>query len=486
MAVMMKVRIMLVSISLLVACPSANSVNEFEQWKQQQLNTFQDYKDERDREFTAFLEEHWHEIELMKGFVRDDRPKPPVIPVARPEPVKQVPDLIPVKPLPVIVTPEAPVPLEPIPVPAEEREGVPAGIDYFGRSITFYYDPALIISFPDRPDEKAISEFWSATSKQDYESLLTQLGRHKLALQLDDWGYAVLINRLAQQIYPASANRQALFGWFLLTKSGYKSRIAYDENKVYLLLATRQQIYDVTYFTYDNQRYYAVSFGGDAGKPGSAYTYDGHYPGAANTIDMTIRRRAAKASGAQQRSLTFEYGGTHYDIDASYDKAYVEYLDTYPQLDLGVYFESEVGATAESPLLQQLAKEIKGMNEQEAVNFLLRFVQTALKYKTDEMQFGKENYLFPEETIYYPYSDCEDRSVLFAWLIRRLLGLEIVGLSYPGHVATAVRLTQVVDGDYVTHNGRRYTVADPTYINATVGMTMPEYIDTKPDVITIN
>jgi len=201
---------------------------------------------------------------------------------------------------------------------------------------------------------------------------------------------------------------------------------------------------------------------------------------------MTIRRRAAKASGAQQRSLTFEYGGTHYDIDASYDKAYVEYLDTYPQLDLGVYFESEVGATAESPLLQQLAKEIKGMNEQEAVNFLLRFVQTALKYKTDEMQFGKENYLFPEETIYYPYSDCEDRSVLFAWLIRRLLGLEIVGLSYPGHVATAVRLTQVVDGDYVTHNGRRYTVADPTYINATVGMTMPEYIDTKPDVITIN
>lgn len=486
MAVMRKVRILLVSISLLVACPSANSVNEFEQWKQQQLDSFQDYRDERDREFTAFLKEHWREIELMKGFVRDDRPKPLVIPVARPEPVKPVPALKPVKPLPVIVTPEVPVSLEPLPVPADEREGASADIDYFGSAITIYYDPALIISFPGRPGEKAISEFWSETSKQDYEPLLTQLGRHKQEMQLDDWGYAVLINRLAQQVYPASDNRQALFGWFVLTKSGYKCRIAYDESSVYLLLAARQQIYDVTYFTYDNQRYYAVSFDGDVGKPGSAYTYDGHYPGAVNAMDMTIRTRAAKLPGAQQRSLTFEYGGTHYGVDASYDKAYVEYLDTYPQLDLGVYFESEVGATVESPLLQQLAKEIEGMNEQEAVNFLLRFVQTALKYKTDEMQFGKENYLFPEETIYYPYSDCEDRSVLFAWLIRRLLGLEMVALSYPGHIATAVSLTSAVDGDYVTHNGKRYTVADPTYINATVGMTMPEFIDAKPDVISIN
>jgi hypothetical protein len=148
-----------------------------------------------------------------------------------------------------------------------------------------------------------------------------------------------------------------------------------------------------------------------------------------------------------------------------------------------LYFDSEVGETAESPLLQQLAKELEGMSEQQAVNFLLRFVQTSFKYRTDDKQFGKENYLFPEETIFYPYSDCEDRSVFFAWLVKRLLKLDVVGLNYPGHVATAVHFTQDAGGDFVTYNGRRYTVADPTYINATAGMTMPEYGNTKPGII---
>ena len=200
---------------------------------------------------------------------------------------------------------------------------------------------------------------------------------------------------------------------------------------------------------------------------------------------MSIRNRAAKGDNVEKRNLTFDYNGKIRVIEADYEQSRVDFLNTYPQLDLEVYFSSEVGETAESPLLQQLADEIEGIDEQEAVNFLLRFVQTSFKYSTDEKQFGKENYLFPEETIYYPYSDCEDRSVLFAWLVRRLLNLEVVGLNYPGHVATAVQMKHHVEGDYVTYKGKRYTVTDPTYINATAGMTMPDYRNTKPGVILI-
>ena len=183
--------------------------------------------------------------------------------------------------------------------------------------------------------------------------------------------------------------------------------------------------------------------------------------------------------------MSFEYAGKQYEFEAEYEQARIDFLNTYPQLDLALYFESEVGEAAESPLLQQLSNEIQGMSEQDAVNFLLRFVQTSFRYRTDDKQFGKENYLFPEETIFYPYSDCEDRSVLFAWLVKRLLGLDVVGLNYPGHVATAVYLQDSVDGDHVAYNGKRYTVADPTYINATAGMTMPEFRNTKPKVIPI-
>jgi hypothetical protein len=484
----------LVLLFLLGVCSPAHSVSEFEQWRQQQQQSFQQYRDERDREFTVFLQEHWREIELIKGFVRDDRPKPLVIPVAKPEPVRPIAEPEPetrpvektVKPLPVTAVPDVVVPLKPLAVPTEERKGLRVQVNYFGTPITFYCDPALRKSLPNRINASVISEFWSGLSKTGYEPLLQQLNRQKTALRLNDWGYAVLLHKLAEQLYPSSDNQQVLLTWFMMAKSGYSSRIAFDDRNVYLLVPSMHRIYDVTYFTFDNERYYAVNFDAEPARPGKVYTYDGHYPGAVNKMDMTIRTSAAKTSEAQSRLLSFEFGGRLYEIEAGYDKAYVDFLDTYPQLDLEVYFESEVAESAESPLLQQLAKEIEGMSELEAVNFLLRFVQTSLQYKTDERQFGRENYLFPEETIYYDYSDCEDRSVLFAWLIKRLLGMEVVGLNYPGHVATAVHIMQNEEGDYVTYNGKRYTVTDPTYINATAGMTMPEFRNTRPNVIPIN
>ncbi len=486
----------LAAVCLFAFALPAGSVNEFEQWMQQQQQSFQQYRDERDREFTAFLKEHWREVEMLKGFVRDEKPKPVVVPVAEPEPLPDTSRLDepvdkPVEDQPLVVVqpqpdPEPVAPLRTEPVPAVERKGLRARVDYFGTNITFYYDPGFRRSLPYRLNEKALSNFWSELSKADYEQLGSQLDNQARALALNDWGYVLLVDRLAREIYPSSENKQALFTWFMLAKAGFGSRVAYDDRRVYLLVPSRQQLYDVTYFTFDGQRYYAVSLDGGASKPGRVYTYDGHYPDATRALDLSIRTRAPKGEGAEKRSLVFDFGGKQYSVEAQYEQARIDFLDTYPQLDLKVYFESEVGAAAESPLLQMLAREMQGMSEQEAVNFLLRFVQTSFRYKRDEKQFGRENYLFPEETIFYGYSDCEDRSVFFAWLVRSLLDLDVIGLNYPGHVATAVYLSTDAPGDHVTYKGKRYSVADPTYINASLGMTMPEYANTRPDVIAFN
>ena len=69
--------------------------------------------------------------------------------------------------------------------------------------------------------------------------------------------------------------------------------------------------------------------------------------------------------------------------------------------------------------------------------------------------------------------------------IRKLVGLEVVGLDYPGHVATGVRFNDNLPGDYVVNNNVKYMVCDPTYINATLGMAMPQYKKTKPEVVKI-
>ena len=50
-------------------------------------------------------------------------------------------------------------------------------------------------------------------------------------------------------------------------------------------------------------------------------------------------------------------------------------------------------------------------------------------------------------------------------------------IYYPGHLAAAVGFNQEVKGDYLLYKNKRYTVCDPTYIGADIGMCMPDYVD---------
>ena len=515
-----------------VSVVGADNRSEFEKWMQQETQSYQEYRDKRDKEFTSFLKTQWKEMQTFQGLVRDKTPKPvnmPVAPKPRPEPVKApepvkppvkkpptivktpepdrpAPDKPPVKmPEPVkppvvtppVVKPPVPIvkvpPIKPVPEPVKVRPApvvkVPQGktlnVNFFGQNLRFSYDPKLKVRLALRIDEKAMSNYWSELSKADYEPLLKQINAQRKPLGLNDWGYALLANRVAQGINPGSRSEQSLLTWFILTKAGYKARIAYDSRQVYLLLPSRQQLFAAPYFTFDNVRYYALGFDGKKQKPGRVFTYDGHYPGANKRLDMSLTQAVNTGRSEREKLLSFKYRGKTYRVRVGYDQQTVDYLTTYPQMDIGMYFSSRVNQATGNPLLAQLKPLVEGKSEQDAVNLLLRFVQTAFKYKTDEQQFGIENYLFPEETLHYPYSDCEDRSVFFAWLVHSLLGLEVVGLDFPGHIAAAVQFNENVRGDAITFNKKRYVVTDPTYINANAGMTMPEYKNKRPGVIRI-
>ena len=523
----------------LVALASpATMADDFSQWlKQQQQGinqekkAFQEYKDKRDKEFTAFLKAHWTAVKLLKGERRDETPKPEVMPVAKPlpplplkpqpstpvvpepqakkpkppapvatkpvteppvveKPVDRQPSPAPepvveTKPAPVVVTVPPPVvvvPPKPAPV-AVTPKGNKLRVNYYGQNLTFYYDSKLKARLGYRVDKNAISDYWSTLSRADYEPLLEQLSKQRKALQLTDWAYASLVDKVSDGINGRGSNESSLLSWFLLAKSGFKARVAYSKNTVYLLIPSQQELFEVPYFTFSGKRFYAVSFDGRKKTLGQVYTYDGEYPGTVKDLDMRVTPLVAANAQCERRHLSFKFRGKPYNVDVVYDRGRIDFFKGYPQMELPLYFSAGVEPETATPLQKQLASYIKGMDEQQAVNFLLRFVQTSLRYETDEQQFGRENYLFPEETLYYPYSDCEDRAVLFAWLVKSLLGLDVIGLDYPGHVATAVNFKADIGGDSVYYKGRKYTVADPTYINANAGMTMPDYKNRKPDII---
>ena len=472
----------------------ADNRSEFEQWMKQETGSFQQYKDKRDKEFTRFLKTQWREMQTFQGLVRDKSPKPVKIPLAQPAPVKppakKPQPKAPVKIPPVIQAPVIkPAVKKPVIIKPDPMARLPAGekiqLNFFGQRLVFSYDAKLKVRLHSKIDANVMSSHWSALSLADYDSLLKQLQAMRKPLQLNDWAYSLLINEVAKTIYPHQQNERILFIWFVLIKEGYSARIAYDARQVYLLMPTEQSLFAAPYFMLDQVRYYALSFDGEKQRLGNVFTYEGHYPGANKHLDMRLNKSINTSRQQKNRSLEFKFQGQSHVINAAYDQQMVSFLRTYPQMDIGMYFISNFNQATASPLLRQLKPLVEGKSEQDAVNLLLRFVQTGFQYKTDEGQFGIENYLFPEETLHYPYSDCEDRSVFFAWLVKSLLGLEVVGLDYPGHISAAVHFNQAIKGDAFNYKGKSYVITDPTYINASAGMTMPAYRNTSPKIINI-
>ena len=113
----------------------------------------------------------------------------------------------------------------------------------------------------------------------------------------------------------------------------------------------------------------------------------------------------------------------------------------------------------------------------------MKYLQYGFDYATDEEQFGFEKPFFCEENYFYPKNDCEDRAVLFSFLVRYLLGMEVVLIDYPGHLATAVCFKENVSGASLVHKGKRYVICDPTYVGAPIGVEMPDFAQDDRTVI---
>jgi hypothetical protein len=166
------------------------------------------------------------------------------------------------------------------------------------------------------------------------------------------------------------------------------------------------------------------------------------------------------------------------------NKNLIDFYNSYPvSSEWNLYALASLSETLKADLYPALQKQITGKSEKDAANILLNFVQTAFEYQTDRQQFGYERPLFADETFFYPASDCEDRSILFAALVRELLHLEVVLLLYPEHLATAVQFNEAIQGDYLTVEGKSFIVCDPTYIGAEIGNAMPQYKKVNATVI---
>lgn len=476
---------------------SSISADDFEAYRKQQMEgmqkvkeEFKEYKEKQDQEFADFLKAQWSEFDTFRGKVRIKEPKPQQIPVVIPSlpvPVKPAPGVTPPAPLPVPVVvapiipkvlPPAPPQPKPVPLAADMLE-----ITFFGNAVKYKFDPqwkSYRIPGGAKPD--VMSAFWTMMSGSNYESTINAVNGAKRDLKLDDWGSVTLWRSVVQTLQPGRPSEQNLLLWFFLVKSGDDVRLGYSGSDIHLFVAMKQPVYATKYTKVGNQTYYAVLAEDHGDSIRSFYTYDANYPMKLLPLDIQSAATGFAKPVSASRVLAFEYKGKAIKLTVPYDRGLIEYMESFPQSEFELYFDTDGSSILRHGLLEQLKKYTASMSEEEKVDFLLAFVQKAFAYKTDNEQFGREKYFFVEESLYFPYNDCEDRSVLFSWLVRELSGLKVVGLLYPGHMTTAVSLKHPKP-EYasVTYRGVNYVIADPTYIGASVGTPMPSYARLKPN-----
>ena len=466
---------------------SSSFQNCYEKFKKQAQKEYDDFVAEAHKEFEEFLAQAWSEYQSFAGQSGAySKQKPEVVPSITVQSG--------------IIDVEAPSMDSENPIFEAEPENKnsvfnydtsPSStikINFYGRDMVFNVPKTLRVS-SEGIRERQISKFYATLHQNDTEHILQrQLDAAVSEMGLNEWGYFVLLRAITEKIY-ANTNDRVLFSFYMLHSHGFKARVGRGSksNQLLLLLAldNSKEVYSETFFRINGTKYYALYGNGQQGE--SVYSYD-EKADQSGLKEIGLDFKKTLNISACDKSRKLHLNKVNMNITLPYSTSHLRYYDDIPTTVFPIYFDTPVSKETEAILAKTISRLSKQYNKVQLVDIILNLVQTAFVYKIDEQYYGREKYFFPEETIGLPYSDCEDRCALFAWMVKRFVGYDVIGVLYDDHLATAVCFGEdaQLTGISVTHKGKRYIVCDPTYQNASIGTVMPKYANVNHEIVKIN
>lgn len=458
--------------------------SQYEDFKKQARVEYEDFRAQCNAEYAEFIKEAWKEYQTLPAIPRPkDETVPPVTRQDKDKGKEMEDKAITIKDIvpPIGQTPQ-PKPISPIYEKEQQAENK-CQFTYCGTecSVRFPYNLNVDLS---TCDNQHIAEVWKKLSTDRLDNTIRDFLEIRIKMQLCDWAYLNLIETFSKD-YFGKGNTATLITAYIYSQSGYQMRLGRNGNKLYLLFGSKHGIYDKGYFLIDGINYYPLD--NDIQKM--------------EVCDFAFPKEQALSLYISQSQL-FTYQPTpirdlasdrykDMNLNIQVNKNLIDFYNTYPTSEVSGNFMTRWAIYANTPMEQEVQKQlypvlkekIAGLTEHDAVDRLLNWVQTAFVYEYDDKVWGHDRAFFAEETLFYPYCDCEDRAILFTRIVRDLFGLKCILIYYPGHLASAVCFNQQVTGDYILLNGNKFVVCDPTYIGAPVGLTMPNMDNKSANVI---
>ncbi|WP_245534094.1 hypothetical protein [Sulfurimonas autotrophica] len=454
-------------ITLTCNCLYAQSFADF---KRVQVESFSKFRDKKDSEFNKYLQAQWKEYNAYISPPMYQKPKPKVVPaLSQKTPQNVGPNLV------INIKPSV---VKALTSPVKKLKGYDATFTFFGIFLGFDFDKGMKNAkfYPRR--QKGIINFFSVMAASDYDNLLYNIKVTCKHMNLNDWGIYLLVDKLSHTLF-STPDDAKLFSWFIFNKLGYRVKVALGADKhVVLLHEIKGKMYSTPNYTFDGKKFYVISEYNKS-NIGDIYTYSQDYPDATKALDFELKTLPILEKNLQTKTVSFREYGKVYSASYRYNQNLIDFMNSYPQVDYKVFFNAPLEYETYKDIAGDIKQYTDNKKASEALNFVLRFVQKAFKYERDNAQFGREKVMFAQETLCYDKSDCEDRAVLYARLVKDLFGISVVGVKYKDHMSTALHVP--MRGDSVKVSGQRYVLADPTYVNASLGQSIPKYKSIIPD-----
>ncbi len=387
--------------------------------------------------------------------------------------------------VPVVLTvPPQPKPVNP-PIVENKVSMATSDFDFYGTPMKVRWGNAEKFKL-NGTSKKDISDAFLELTDKGYTNLVHDCLELRKEYKLCDWAYYKMLQNIAEKACGKGTNEAIFLQGVLLNQSGYQIRFALEDNsKLHIMSRMDGFPYDRGYLTADGKLFFLM----DGCKAKNLTVCDAAYPGEQMMSLGVAEQPDLKKDLSDKRTVISRFVNVSADMQMNKNLMdfYTDYPTSYDGKDMmtrwAYYANTPVSPEVKDKVYPQLKQQIGNAPKLMAANMLLNWVQMGLTYAYDEKVWGHDRAFFAEESLFYPFCDCEDRSILFSHLIRDLLDLDVVLVYYPGHLYTAVCFNEDVTGDYIMVNGRKFTVADPTYYNANVGKTMSKMDNSKAKVI---
>lgn len=350
---------------------------------------------------------------------------------------------------------------------------------FYGTSVEVPITKSLRFKLRD-VNQQEFDRAWRHLLKSNVKPIVLTCQKLKAGMSLNGWAVYMLVSKIGEQLQiqgRLGKNEAAIFETFLLTRLGYDARVACLGNQyLFVTCPVEERFASVKYMAYRGKRYYLLGMETPMDIGGYIFSIpekdtiglaaiDLHGSSLINFEGESIPSRLFKSSVDPSMK-----------VSVAVNKGMMEFYAEMPQvIDPSFYARQPLSEQVEKQILPDMKKALQNKSEEEAVNMILHFMHTAFEYKTDIENYGYERTYFKEEMFFHPYNDCEDRSILFTYLVEKLLGLDTIMLEYPGHVSAGVRFNEDVKGDYIILDGIEYMLCDPSFVNSCAGNANPKY-----------